>query len=71
VPGRQGGTGAAALALLVVAAAMLLLGPVDARIDEALAGWRTCGGVDLAGRVSDLVMPVGLSVVAIALARAL
>ena len=68
---RQGGTGAAALALLVVAAAVILCGPLDARLDETIEGWRTCSGVALAGRVSDLVMPVGLSAVAIALARSL
>jgi membrane-associated phospholipid phosphatase len=69
VTGRQGGT--AALALLVVAAAATACGPVDAWIDEAVAAWRTCRGVALAGRVSDLVMPVGLSVVAVAIVRAL
>jgi undecaprenyl-diphosphatase len=71
VPVRQGGTGAAALALLVVAAAALLLGPVDARIDEAVEAWRTCAGVALAGRASALVTPIGLSVVALAIARAI
>jgi membrane-associated phospholipid phosphatase len=69
VTGRQGGT--AALALLVVAAAAMACGPVDAWIDEVVALWRTCRGVALAGRVSDLVMPVGLSVVAVAVGRAL
>jgi membrane-associated phospholipid phosphatase len=68
---RRGGTDAAALALLVVAAAVTLCGPLDAWLDEVIEGWRTCSGVALAGRVSDLVTPVGLSAVAIAVARAL
>jgi membrane-associated phospholipid phosphatase len=71
VTGRQRGTGAAALALLVVAAAMTLCSPLDAWLDETIGGWRTCSGVAFAGRVSDLVMPVGLSAVAIALVRSL
>jgi membrane-associated phospholipid phosphatase len=71
VTGRQRGTGTAALALLVVAAAVILGGPLDAWLDETIEGWRTCSGVALAGRVSDLVTPVGLSAVAIALARSL
>jgi undecaprenyl-diphosphatase len=71
VPGRQGGTGTAALVLLVVAGAVLVLGPIDARIDEAVEAWRTCAGVALARRVSDLVTPIGLSVVALAMVRAI
>jgi len=47
-----------ALALLALAALMPLAGGVDARLDWALEAWRTCRGLALAERVSDLVAAV-------------
>jgi hypothetical protein len=58
-------------ALLAVAAAVPLLSPPDAWVDGALEAWRTCGGLLLAERVSDLVMPVGVGLLAVAVVRAL
>src|SRR4030095_3267568 len=46
-------------------------GPVDAWLDRSLDAWRSCGGVALANRVSSLVMPVGVAVLAVVVARAL
>ncbi len=59
------------LALLAVAAIVPLLGAADAWIHRALEAWRTCGGLLLAERVSDLVMPVGVGLLAVAVGRAL
>jgi membrane-associated phospholipid phosphatase len=63
--------GTVALALLATAAVVLVCGPVDAWLDRSLDAWRSCGGVALANRVSSLVMPVGVAVLAVAVARAL
>jgi membrane-associated phospholipid phosphatase len=59
-----------ALALLA-AAVMPLFGPIDAALDGMLDGWRSCAGMSLATMVSNLVEPVGVSVLTVAVLRAL
>jgi membrane-associated phospholipid phosphatase len=61
----------AALALLAVTTLVPFASGLDARLDWALEAWRTCRGLVLAERVSDLVQPVGLAVLALATAFAL
>jgi len=68
---RRGGAGAAALLLLCAAAVVPLCGAMDAWVDRACEAWRTCRGVVLAEQVSDLVRPVGIAVLVVAVARAL
>ena len=70
-PRDAGALGAVALALLVATAAVPMCCALDAWLDRALDAWRTCGGVALADRVSRLVMPVGVTLLAVAVARAL
>jgi membrane-associated phospholipid phosphatase len=65
-----GGLVTLALALLVAAAAVPLGAALDASIDRVLDAWRTCDGIALASRVSDLVTPVGVTFLAVAAARA-
>lgn len=61
----------AAFALLAAAALVPFASALDARLDWALEAWRTCRGLELADRVSDLVQPVGIAVLVLATARAL
>ena len=61
----------AALALLAAAALVPIASGLDARLDWALEAWRTCRGLLVAERLSDLVQPVGLAVLAVATGRAL
>ena len=44
---------------------------LDAHLDWALEAWRTCRGLSIADRVSDLVQPVGVAVLVLATGRAL
>ena len=60
-----------AVALLGAAALVPLCGGADAWADRALETWRTCRGLSLAQGVSDLAMPVGVAVLAVAVGRAL
>ena len=60
---------AAAVALLATVAAVPLLGAVDARLDTMLDAWRSCPGEALATRVSNLVGPVGVGVLAAVVLR--
>jgi len=56
---------------LLVAGALPVLGPVDAWLDGMLDAWRSCAGEALAVTVSNLVKPVGVVVLAVAVLRAL
>jgi membrane-associated phospholipid phosphatase len=69
---RRGGTLVLlALALFAGGAALPLSGGLDAWFDRMLDAWRTCAGLALADRVSRLVMPVGVTALGVAVARAL
>jgi membrane-associated phospholipid phosphatase len=57
--------------LVAVLAAVPLLAPADVRLDAMLDRWRSCAGDGVAALVSDLVEPVGLAVLAVAVLRAL
>ena len=58
---------AAAVVLVATVAAVPLLGAVDLRLDTMLDTWRSCPGEALATLVSNLVGPVGVAVLVIAL----
>ena len=61
----------AAFALLAAAALVPFASDLDAHLDWALEAWRTCRGLSIADRVSDLVQPVGVTVLVLATGRAL
>jgi membrane-associated phospholipid phosphatase len=59
------------VAVLATLATVPLLGPLDAWLDGMLDAWRSCAGEEIATLVSRLVTPVGVTLLTVAVLRAL